>query len=65
MNMSVIIRNGKNLLQKMVAGCEYTFKELKRLCDITESELCMAVLYLIKEGKVRQYRTDSVYYQLQ
>ena len=64
MNMSVITSNGRNLLHMMVTGYEYTFNELMKLCCYSDTELCLAVLYLIKEGKVKQYRTHDIYYQV-
>ena len=48
----------------MVTGYEYTFNELMKLCGYSDTELCLAVLYLIKEGKVKQYRTHDIYYQV-
>lgn len=64
MNMSAIIKNGKSLFRKMKGGCEYTFNELKKLCGYEDTDLCFAVMYLIKEGQVVQYRTNDVYYQV-
>ena len=63
MTMSAVTDNAKNLFQKLVAGYQYTFKELSALCDYTHTELCLALLYLIKEGKMKQYRLQEVYSQ--
>lgn len=63
--MDSIITNSRLLLEKMCIGCRYTYRELLRLCDFTELQLCYAILYLLKDGRISQYREAEVIYELQ
>lgn len=62
--MDSIITNSKTLLDKMCYGCKYTYKELLKICNFTESQLCFAILYLLKNGIISQYRETNVVYEL-
>lgn len=62
--MDAIINNSRILLEKMCLGCKYTYPELLKICDFTESQLCFAILFLIRNGKISQFREDDVVYQL-
>lgn len=62
--MTAIVQNSDNLLRKMKTDCVYTFYDLRNICDYSETELCFAILYMIKNGKIRQYRNDDVVYEL-
>ncbi len=62
--MDSIIRNSRILLEKMCHGYKYTYKELQKICDFTETQLCFAILYLLKDGKIQQYRDNDVIYEL-
>ena len=55
--MDSIITNSRLLLEKMRIGCRYTYRELLRLC--------YAILYLLKDGRINQYRDAEVIYELQ
>lgn len=59
-----MIENSKILLAKMCLGCKYTYRELQKICDFTETQLCFAILYLLKGGKINQYRETDVVYEL-
>ncbi len=58
-----IIANSKSLLKKMNSGCRYTYYELLDICGLTETDLCYAILYLLRDGKMVQYRMQEVYYE--
>ena len=62
--MDSIILNSKLLLEKMCIGCKYTYRELLRICGLTETQLCFAILRLLKDGKINQYRDTDVMYEL-
>lgn len=62
--MDSIINNSKTLLNKMCYGCKYTYKELLKICNFTESQLCFAILCLLRDGKISQYREKEVVYEL-
>lgn len=62
--MDTIIKNSRILLGKMSYGCKYTYHELLRICDFTETQLCFAILCLLKDGRLSQYRENDVVYEL-
>ncbi len=64
MATATVMINAMNLFEKLIAGYRYTFNELLSICNYTSTELCMALLYLIREGKVMQYRQHQVVYQM-
>ncbi len=59
-----MIKNSKILLDRMCYGCKYTYEELLKICNFTETQLCFAILCLLKEGRISQYRDRSVIYEL-
>lgn len=63
MAMATVMLNARNLFKKLIAGYRYTFNDLLSICNYPPTELCMALLYLIREGKMRQYREHQVVYQ--
>lgn len=63
MAITTVMLNARDLLKKLVAGTQYTFTELLSICNYTPTDLCLALLYLIREGKMRQYRLQGVVYQ--
>lgn len=62
--MDSMIQNSSILLDKMCLGCKYTYNELLKICEFTETQLCFAILYLLKDGKISQYRDNGVIYEL-
>lgn len=64
MNLNVTIENSKWLFNKMGLR-PHTYQELLEESDYTELELCYAILYLLKTGKIRQYKaTKSIIYRV-
>jgi len=62
--MDLIKKNSNALLTIMREGCKYTYSELLRICGFTETQLCYAIMSLLKEGKICQYRESRVVYEL-
>ena len=48
----------------MALGCKYTYQELLKICEFTDTQLCFAILRLLKDGKISQYRDKNVVYEL-
>lgn len=48
----------------MKCGCKYSFFELMKQCRLPDIQLCYALLELLREGKICQYREDEVVYEL-
>lgn len=62
--MDSIIKNSKTLLSRMTLGCKYTYNELLKICEFTDTQLCFAIMRLLKDGKISQYRDKKVVYEL-
>lgn len=44
---------------------ECTFGELQRICQIEDTDLCFALMYLLKQNKVMQQQHDgAIYYRV-
>lgn len=64
MKLLKAINDGKSLLAMMKEGYQYTFNELTELCGLKSTELCCAILCLIRDGKINQERMTDVVYQV-
>lgn len=43
----------------------YTFNELQKICQLGNTELCLALVQLIQENKIKQDRNEQgIYYVL-
>ncbi len=62
--MDSIVKNSNILLNKMYLGCKYTYHELQRICNLSETQLCFAIMNLLRDGKICQYRDSDVVYEL-
>lgn len=62
--MESMITNSRILLERMSRGCKYTYHELLRICELTETQLCFAIMFLLREGMICQYREADVVYEL-
>ncbi len=62
--MDLITQNSMQLLGTMSVGCKYTYRELQKKSDLPETQLCFAILSLIRDGVIHQYRDTDVVYEL-
>lgn len=65
-NMELIKKNGSRIIGMMRQMCRYSFEELQHFTRLGTTELCLALVLLVREGKIEQNRDESgVYYALQ
>lgn len=62
--MDLNIQNSMRLLDTMSIGYKYTYRELQEKCGFTETQLCLALLCLLRDGIISQYRDADVVYEL-
>lgn len=55
MDRKIIQKNADALIRIMKVGYQYTLTKLQELATIGTTELCMALLVLIRENKVKQF----------
>lgn len=60
-----IISNSKKVYANMYQMVHYTFNELQKICHLGNTELCLALIQLMQENKIRQNRNEQgIYYVL-
>ena len=61
----IIKRNSTLLCRLMKRMYKYTFGELQRICKLGDTDLCLAIVRLLQEGRLTQERGNRcVYYVL-
>lgn len=64
LNLNLIKRNSMQVYNILSHYTRCTFAQLEQLCHMASTDLCLALVQLMRENKVEQY-TDSriVYYR--
>ena len=64
-NKQTIINNSKKVYACMYQMVHYTFNELQKICQLGNTELCLALVQLMQENKIKQDRNEQgIYYVL-
>ncbi len=64
-NIQFIKTNSRKVYDILLRYTRCTFNELQRLCGMESTDLCMALVQLIKENKIEQVsEKQGVYYRL-
>lgn len=65
MDKNKMMKNAEKIMGVMKAGYRYSLAKLQEITSFGTTELCMAVLVLIRDNRVKQYQSeDGVYYAL-
>lgn len=56
---NLIKKNADRLIVSMKKGYQYTLTRLQVITSFSATELCLALLVLIQENKVEQYKCDD------
>ena len=59
LNKQTIINNSKKVYACMYQMVHYTFNELQKICQLGNTELCLALVQLIQENKIKQDRNPT------
>ena len=59
MDKNRIKKNAEKIIQVMKAGYQYTLNKLQEITTFGSTELCLALLVLIRENKVQQFLSDD------
>ena len=54
MDWKQLMKNAEKLTKVMKVGCRYTLSKLEEITAIRSTELCMAILLLIRSEHIRQ-----------
>lgn len=64
-NIQAIKSNSRKVYDILLRYTRCTFDELENLCHLASTDLCMALLQLIREKKIEQVsENQEVYYRL-
>jgi len=64
-NKRIIKKNSKKVFYIMKRMYHYSFNELQKSTLLENTELCLALIQLLQEDKIIQYRDESgIYYVL-
>ena len=55
LNLQFVKRNSQKVYDVLAYYTRCTFDQLEKLCNLTSTELCLALAQLIREHKIEQY----------
>lgn len=65
LNLQFIKKNSQNVYDVLAYYTRCTFEQLEKICNMTSTDLCLALAQLMREHKVEQYsERHAVYYRL-
>ena len=59
MDRKIMTMNAEKVFRAMKKGYQYTLAKLQEITTIGATELCMALLVLIKDQKIKQFKSKS------
>lgn len=64
-NIQFIKGNSRKVYDILLRYTRCTFDELQRLCNLASTDLCMALVQLLRENKIEQVsEKQGIYYRL-
>ena len=54
-----MMRNAEKILRVMKIGYRYTLTKLEEMTSFGTTELCMAMLLLIRDNRVKQFQSEQ------
>lgn len=64
-NKEAIKTNSKRVCEVMVRMYHYSFAELQKFSKLSSTDLCLALIQLLQEGKIQQDKDEEgIYYSL-
>ena len=59
MDKNKMMRNAEKILKVMKTGYRYTLAKLQEITAFGSTELCMAILLLIRDERVKQFQCEE------
>lgn len=59
MDKNKMMRNAEKIMKVMKTGYRYTLAKLQDITSFGTTDLCMAILVLIRENKVKQFQCED------
>jgi hypothetical protein len=59
MDKNKMTKNAEKIMKVMKMGYRYTLSKLQEITSFDTTELCMAILLLIRDQRVKQFQCDE------
>jgi len=65
MNLKTIMEDSNRIYGQLSNGIKYLYHELQELTNMGDTQLCLAICQLIRDGRLYQHQEDNlVYYSI-
>ena len=63
MKMKRIIEDSNRIYEQLSSGIKYLFHELQELTHMSDTQLCLAICQLLRDGRIcRKQEANLIYY---
>ncbi len=63
MTMNKILEDSNRIYAQLSGGIKYLFHELQELTHMSDTQLCLAICQLLRDGRIcRRQEEDLIYY---
>ena len=59
MDKKKMAKNAESIMEVMKSGYRYTLHKLQEITEFGTTELCMAILVLIRDKRIRQFQCEE------
>lgn len=63
-NLKIIIEDSNHIYGMLSNGIKYLYHELQELTHMDDTQLCLAICQLIRDGRINQHIEDNLVYYL-
>ncbi|MBQ4525504.1 MAG: hypothetical protein IJA00_05450 [Bacteroidaceae bacterium] len=64
MNLKNIVEDSNHIYEQLSQGIKYLYHELQELTRMDDTQLCLAICQLIRDGRISQRQEDNLVYYL-
>lgn len=65
MNLKTIVEDSNRIYGQLSNGIKYLYHELQELTNMGDTQLCLAICQLLRDGRISQWQEENlVYYSI-
>ncbi len=64
MNLKTIVEDSNRIYEQLSHGMKYLHHELQELTCMNDTQLCLAICQLLRDGRISQRQEDNLVYYL-